>query len=867
MGAVSLIVEFARGFPRLALELAAQITQAPPGAPLLDLTRKYGVAEILGTMIPDPRRRQLLGYLGLFDRFGFDQTVAAELAAIATAFGIDHGELRALVEQETGKFVSTAGRYRRVSPKLLALSLAADALATRRDQLEAALATLPPDLLSRFLDRLGDFAGSPIITDFVIRFLADVRHRSLRELLPSTVRFISAAAVVAPAEALGALSALIGQSSDDVLRELKGIRRYLVDALQYLLWFEPTYPDAIALMYRLARNENEDWDNNASGIFRDSFQFYLGATAVPAGERLAWLRQMIARDGPAASSLALSALKRALQGQDLRSHVWPGARTPVVDWRPATRADFRRVWLDGWDMLIGIAKASEDDRARVAQVIQRVIRQFPVEEDGWAKLEADLRTVPWAAVARAAIAEGLLSILQYDKPPADLHTEIQAFVTYLRGADLQERLATAMGAPPWDHVETEEEGRRSGGTPRFLRELGEELFKAPEQLRQGIEQIRAGDAATAHALGYEIGARDVDGRLYDAFATPRPIAVRGLIGYVVARAQPDAGWVDERLKEWSSDDDLAALLPETIRHLPPSGERAERAIATVEAGRAPSVELAGFLYGGWLSGQPAAIVERVLDALSAGGTPYEIESAMAILDGWLGKAGNEATPSMRDRALLLIERGYGVQRPMIGYHRAGITKRAGFEFDQRLGLVLTALRRDGPAEDEDLKNLAAVVDERPEEAVKRTVPFIVELENDRFGMGGFWIQESHLLSRMVAHSSVDVVMTALESERTSWSKLVQHIVFATDDPPALFIAMLSSGADEATRAAARTAFIRPERVTYTAGPAELEKRRAVAVAWAASADPNLAAWARTLVPIIDETIAQERIDSDETYFR
>ncbi len=69
-------------------------------------------------------------------------------------------------------------------------------------------------------------------------------------------------------------------------------RRNLIYALEHIVWYQDTFKEGMNLLLKLAIGENEDYANNASGVFKDKFSVYLPGTSASLNRRMEYLTSL-----------------------------------------------------------------------------------------------------------------------------------------------------------------------------------------------------------------------------------------------------------------------------------------------------------------------------------------------------------------------------------------------------------------------------------------------------------------------------------------------------------------------------------------------------------------------------------------------
>jgi len=121
-----MVARVAAGFPELAFRLADEL-RADPGLDLVRLARLPHPQELLQRALRDDEARRHLGpIVALFTGVGFDGELRYQLDEVARVFELDADAVAHYCDAELGRFVSRAGRFRLVSPLVVAVWLATD---------------------------------------------------------------------------------------------------------------------------------------------------------------------------------------------------------------------------------------------------------------------------------------------------------------------------------------------------------------------------------------------------------------------------------------------------------------------------------------------------------------------------------------------------------------------------------------------------------------------------------------------------------------------------------------------------------------------------------------------------------------------
>jgi hypothetical protein len=378
---VELIERLAQGYPRLAVELGRALRNTPAATSTAHLLSTGGVHNVLSEMLPDENLRQTLAVLALFERVGFDGALAADVDVISQQFNLDRLQVRAHIRQETGRFISTAGRCRRVTPLALAVWLVRELIGKQPSAIADSIVRLPENLSSAFRGQLEVLGGDPTVED-VLEEVARLQASRFRgpdgQITELGASFLHSLAFAVPELAARIIEEqLAGADRDLLYSQPSNVRRNLVWALSHLLWFQSTFETAATTLLRLAEAESETYGNNATNEVAGAFQLQLGGTEVPYNSRLAWWDQQLASATSAKKRVLLSCLAKGLDDHEMRMSNWRGARLQTKEWGPATIGELIEIKRALWDRVIDMTRSDEAElREAALEIIERHVRSL-----------------------------------------------------------------------------------------------------------------------------------------------------------------------------------------------------------------------------------------------------------------------------------------------------------------------------------------------------------------------------------------------------------------------------------------------------------------------------------------------------------
>lgn len=310
------ITRVADGFPRFAVDLAEKIKTALSRGDdirlgcfndrdiykllLRDRTNKYDQSKI-----------DILMVFSLFSKIGCMPEMKPlssngryrgkyladpnEINQIIEVFGLDKDKVFEVYNEFCSRgIIQQRGLSISVQPFPLAVHLAQQwKTRIHPDNVIKYYDRLPFPLQERFMEKVKYLENA---RDFAESFIGDKTSPfSNAELLnsPSNELF-GQLAEIAPDLAMKSLEyAFDGWTDEDMRDKLTAHRRRIVWTLEKIMFHKDLYERAAALLFRLAKGENESIGNNATGVLIQTMQVFLAPTEASLEQRVNWLRSLI----------------------------------------------------------------------------------------------------------------------------------------------------------------------------------------------------------------------------------------------------------------------------------------------------------------------------------------------------------------------------------------------------------------------------------------------------------------------------------------------------------------------------------------------------------------------------------------------
>ena len=370
-----LYVEFCDGSPRMAHHTGRVLSDNPrdPSQLLTDdyLYKRFYVDFQPGEK-PDSleiqARELVLQYIALFKRFGFGGPVVADARSIAKKIQEDNDSITwsrfQKIVDDLKKRKILQGEYTLyITPKALHIKLWVEwwrIYGTSFD-LKTFTQDFPPESkLIEWFHEMFQYAAESEPALKIVKYLLGLNGpfrdgEYLNTRLGS--RFFLALTEADPKAALECLIRTIGTWDKDALFQFRIGRRDVIWALEKIAMKRDLFVDAALLLLALGEAENEDWSNNASGVFAGLFSPGRGKVApteASPAERLPVLKKAFESGSKERRILAVKACHEGLEFDHFSrasGAEYRGLHRDADFWEPKTYGELFDAYRQVWQLL------------------------------------------------------------------------------------------------------------------------------------------------------------------------------------------------------------------------------------------------------------------------------------------------------------------------------------------------------------------------------------------------------------------------------------------------------------------------------------------------------------------------------------
>jgi hypothetical protein len=868
------VAQWSGGYPSLGRALATALGTQPELAGAGTLARQSGVHRVLQALLPGADDQKAMKVVALLTRVGWEGDLAAEGEAVAKFIGIPWEAAQDIIAQNVREhLVQKQGRYRYVTPHMLAVWLASEVWEARGDSTLRLLTELPtPGSRRALIERLADFGDNEQASRVAARLLAEDGLFPDFESIDNPVRaeIHGMLSLANSGAGLRALERILSALPVEELRSFNGGRRHVVWTLEKLAWHRDTFFGAARLLLALAEAENESIANNATGTWRQLFQMYLGGTQVPAVQRHILIREALESESVERRSLAIQAIVSALGTYETRGGEAEHQRGRVVpaEYRPKTQEEAREARMSALELL---DMALNDSEAVVKKGARDALLQSTRGLVGMSLADQVLRRLKSLQVEgyeqRRDVRGTVQDTLKYEGThlSQDQRDQFEEFLQELEGGTYRDRLRRWVGKwtnADWLRADDDDPERPY----REITRLADEAFDSTDLLHEELGWLASAEAENVWFFGYRLGERDTDhiwlGDLVER--ARKGFALVLLASYLRGRADSgESEWREDLLDDWAEHEpDLAQAVYEATWRGEPSDRGADRLARLVGLGRIEPMELGILAWGEWILSLSATAAKRTIQALAQDRSDHAAEEALGMVRRRVDHFPGERA-GLSDLAWDLLSRPEALasRRDLVVYHWSEV---AGIYLEDdplRLaGLIVTAICDHGAIispPDRRLNALAAATRAAPGRVWNLVASAILA------GAPGAYRLEMTLRGWYAGVLDTNVLLDWARDNAPKGPGLVAALAPIGDrDRGELSRSLLIHfGSDDAVKSLLARNYL----TGSFSGPASgwLQGKLDQAQSWTQDQDENVRRWAAELVSYLQKDIEDTRLGEEE----
>lgn len=619
---VDRIVEFAQGFPKIAVLLAkARLNKEDDIGSLRDdaLIEKL----LWGRNGKDPIKYKVISACALFGYIGFDgdfisqrQFVTENICKItdeefygACQYFIDRGIL------------DVRGRFIRVTPQPLAIRLATDWWKNCPPEraYQIVTADMPNGMSEALCDQMAKLHFLPKAQELTLSLCGEMAPFGQFEVLNSEKgsRLFRSLVEVNPVATARALNNVFGSMDIRGLLQVGAGRRNLIWALEKLCFWEETFESASKILMLFAAAENESWGNNATSQFLQLFHFTLSGTQAHPDARLRIVDYCLESELPEVRLLGLKALGHAIQTQNFTRMVGvekQGSRPVQQEWKAKTWDEVFTYWQNALNRLTQVIIEEDEEMTEQASELIAINIRGLVMHGMIEDVENALKTIidkkgPFWPSALGSITD----TIKFDgsKMSKEDIDRLGNWINWLQPTDFLDKIKLIVSIPNWDH-QKDDQGHYIDIAAEKAKEFALYTFQNHyDELLDNLHLVLVGEQRKGYTFGSEIGrlVKESEPLISRTIGLLRErvnnknenINISFFAGVLAALQVEDAELVSNVLDEISQCPKLNQFTIELTRSITITNQDLVRIIGLLKEGRISVKALHAFSYGSVLN--------------------------------------------------------------------------------------------------------------------------------------------------------------------------------------------------------------------------------------------------------------------------
>lgn len=616
----SRIAELAEGYPSFALLLLQNYISSSASTEDFLNVGDVPVRKLIAEGI-DPKSdwyratKSALMALTLFGKVGFKGDLASEAQYAASLAGVAWDDFQKVIREQRQQRVVHGEYYIWMTPFPLAVHFLREWWEIYGDNKDFGelVKNMPPELLDRFVSQL-PFVTTKSGRKLVEKLLSSEGIFADGSLLKTErgSNFFLKLTEADPQAALNCLRRTIGTWSKQQLLEFRIGRRQVVWSLEKAAVWKDLFADSAKLLLALGEAENENYANNASGVFAGLFSpgwGPLAPTEVSPENRFSILVESISSGSYERRKLALLAFVNALQTTHLSRMVgaeYQGSKPIPKLWTPKSSDEIIQYYKRAWTYLDdNLEKFGEDIRNDAVKVIlgsARGLNIVGLHE----MIIATLRKIShYSWTDKTLLVETVSTIVHYDGKRM-LEESLRDWVALrddLIGSTFSDFLKRYVQMDLLEDYFQNSEKYDDAWVGSKLNELAEKVIKNSKLLDAEYSWLVTVKAKRGHQFGYALGSLDKSFVFLDKIIENQKNAnssgnLNFMGGYFRALFERNAELWENKLASLSEINSFKAKIPELTWRSGITDKAAKRVLSMLRNGDVAIDSLGIFQFGG-----------------------------------------------------------------------------------------------------------------------------------------------------------------------------------------------------------------------------------------------------------------------------
>lgn len=578
------------------------------------------------------QRKRILLTTALFKKFGFGNNFKDEMNAIhKLIYKLDNsitlGIFQEHVKQLRKRKILQAEDTLYISPKGFHLWLWMkwwESYGSGVD-FEELVKELPSQLRKWFFDMFEYAANSDVTKSIVIGLFSTggPLHDSNAIKTCLGAKFFQSLTAVDPKSATEYLEKTMGTWSYEELKKFKTGRREVIYGLERIIFEPELFTRGGVLLRNLAEAENEEWSNNATGLFTGLFSLgtgYVSLTKAAPTMRISLLKETLCSENEIRRNLGLKACETALQAMHFSRVSGLSGDELRIDqkgWEPKNYKEWREAYEEVIDLMIEKIKTfPKEDQRKGASIIFSNARGILHALPNIGEYIVDRLFEIKDFVGKETSLRNIIDILEFDKEKLEpkIKSRLEDLQNELTGTDYSSLMKRYVGM---DIMMDLAKKNREEERMTKIQELAKESLDV-SKLKSELDWLVTFDAKYGYVFGQELTKLDESYSLLPLILdAQRNTDDTGsgffLSGYLLKIFEADKEKWNKIMIEISRDEKLVRFFSELAWRSGITNEIGQLLLDLIKTNKIQTNELGQFVLGGVVNKLSTEIVTKWIE--------------------------------------------------------------------------------------------------------------------------------------------------------------------------------------------------------------------------------------------------------------
>ncbi|MCE9651695.1 MAG: ATP-binding protein [Nitrosarchaeum sp.] len=549
---------------------------------------------------------------------------------------------------------------------------------------------LPPQLREWFF-AMFEYAANSDVTSSIVKGLFDdggPLHNSDSIKTELGSKFFKSLSFVDPTAATNYLENSMSSWSQNDFSNFNIGRREVLNGLERIVFEPDLFYRGGKLLRSLAEFENEEWSNNATGLFANLFSLgpgYVSITKTPPEKRIPLLKETLCENNTQIRKLGLMACESALQAVHFSRVSGLSGNELIIDqkgWEPKTYQEWTNAYQGVIDVMIEkIPSLSEKDQKKIAEIIfnnsRGILGHVPNMGNYLIKTLSNLLKY----VDKEFAIKEIIDILEFDgdKLPTEIKQSLKKIYDNLSGKEYPDLMKRYVGM---DMMVDRAREKREGERKQMINQLAKESLDL-EKLKTQLPWLVTFDAKAGYQFGYELSTMDADHELLNVILDFQKKSNQNgspffLSGYMQKIFEEDAELWTKLMKDLSNDKEFLRFYIEIAWRSGITDEIGILLLDLIEKNKINIDELAHFQLGSVINKLSENVVKKWIEKMLENNQQKTIISAITLFNTYFvfrmkKPLDLELTSKLLTHEVLFDKKYPPVYNTMIDYYWKEIT--------------------------------------------------------------------------------------------------------------------------------------------------------------------------------------------------